>query len=87
VLLTGDLATPPWAETAETGAYAMTNTAGNTWEVAVPLVPGNYQYKFIVDNNYWVHDSNNPDSVDDGFGGLNSSSLIRRYTEGEEIST
>ncbi|MDO9173077.1 MAG: glycogen-binding domain-containing protein, partial [bacterium] len=37
----------------------------------VELAPGRYMYKFVVDGN-WKQDPQNPEAVDDGFGGKNS---------------
>jgi cyclomaltodextrinase len=37
----------------------------------LPLAPGRYQYKFVVDGQ-WSQDPNNPEGADDGFGGQNS---------------
>jgi 1,4-alpha-glucan branching enzyme len=44
-----------------------------TWTVVVPLKPGRYEYKFVVDGGArWVEDKGNPESVPDPYGGLNS---------------
>ncbi|MEO0247172.1 MAG: glucodextranase DOMON-like domain-containing protein [candidate division WOR-3 bacterium] len=42
------------------------------WYVKVKLIPGNYQYKFVINGNLWKEDPTNPAKVDDGFGGFNS---------------
>jgi ABC-type transport system substrate-binding protein len=42
------------------------------WTIRIPLKPGRYQYKFLVDGKKWQPDLSNPHEVDDGFGGLNS---------------
>ena len=41
------------------------------WTASVPLKPGRYQYKFVVDSD-WRLDPSNPDSTDDGAGNMNS---------------
>ncbi|MFH1843316.1 MAG: alpha-amylase family glycosyl hydrolase [bacterium] len=41
------------------------------YAVTVPLVPGRYMYKFVVDG-VWFQDPGNPEAVDDGYGGQNS---------------
>ncbi len=41
------------------------------WTVTVPLKQGRYAYKFVVDGA-WGPDPENPQSVDDGYGGKNS---------------
>jgi alpha-amylase/alpha-mannosidase (GH57 family) len=43
------------------------------WTVVVPLKPGTYQYKFVIDGGaQWVEDAGNPNSVPDPYGGKNS---------------
>ncbi len=51
---------------------AMTK-AGGKWSVIVPI-PYNQpvQYKFVIDGTNWITDPNNPNQIDDGFGGKNS---------------
>jgi glycosidase len=71
VLLTGTLVSPAWAGTAADGAVSMTKTAGS-WSVELELDPGSYEYKFVIDGTDWVADPGNPNTVDDGFGGVNS---------------
>lgn len=71
----------------ESSVDVMGSFAGDGWTVGVPMtsdgvnwtatvpVPWDtaVQYKFRVDgSDAWVVDPNNPDSVDDGFGGKNS---------------
>ena len=41
------------------------------WQCFVPLPPGQYHYKFIV-NNEWIADPSNPRQEDNAFGGKNS---------------
>ena len=45
------------------------------WTVTIPLMPGKYQYKFVVDDA-WKADPASPDKADDGFGGENSVKTI-----------
>ena len=42
------------------------------WERVEKLPSGRYQYKFVIDRVNWKEDPNNPNRVDDGFGGFNS---------------
>ena len=42
------------------------------WTVSVPLQPGRYQYKFLVDGKQWVVEPDAPAYHPDGFGGRNS---------------
>jgi hypothetical protein len=46
------------------------------WERVEPLPPGRYQYKFVIDRVNWKFDPNNPQRVDDGFGGSNSLLIV-----------
>jgi 1,4-alpha-glucan branching enzyme len=41
------------------------------WHATVDLSPGSYQYKFVVDGD-WVADPSNSETIDDGYGGVNS---------------
>ncbi|HKI82937.1 MAG TPA: hypothetical protein VKA63_01270 [Candidatus Krumholzibacteria bacterium] len=42
------------------------------WEITLPLPPGRYQYKYVIDQVDWQADPSNPESTDDGYGGKNS---------------
>lgn len=42
------------------------------WTVTLPLRPGRYQYKFLVDGQRWTVDPGAPTHLPDGFGGQNS---------------
>jgi hypothetical protein len=42
------------------------------WTITLPLKPGRYEYKFLVDGDRWVPDVGNPKRVKDGFGAFNS---------------
>lgn len=44
---------------------------GEYFEKQIELIPGTYQYKFVIDGN-WVQDPENPKMSPDGFGGFNS---------------
>lgn len=47
------------------------SNANGVWTIEVPLKPGRYQYKFVVDGN-WVADPDAPAYTVDGFGGKNA---------------
>ena len=47
------------------------------WTRTERLGSGRYQYKFLVDRVNWKEDPNNPNRIDDGFGGFNSLVDIR----------
>jgi len=42
------------------------------WTIVLPLPPGKYEYKFIINGDEWLPDPANPTTTDDGFGGYNS---------------
>ena len=42
------------------------------WTLVIPLPPGSYQYKFVIDGEKWIPDPGNPKRVKDGFDGFNS---------------
>lgn len=44
----------------------------DTWSISMELKPGKkYYYKYVVDG-FWLADPDNPDTVPDGYGGVNS---------------
>ena len=61
---------------AQTGSFLvgeMQDQDGDgVWERLEKLPPGRYQYKFVIDRVNWKEDPNNPNRLDDGFGGFNS---------------
>jgi len=60
---------------AQTGSFRigeMTRDADGIWTRVEKLKPGRYQYKFKIDDTTWKEDPNNPQKVDDGYGGNNS---------------
>ena len=44
---------------------------GKGWKAVLPLSPGRYEYKFVVDGN-WVCDPKAKEAVQNGFGSSNS---------------
>ncbi len=65
---------------AQTGSYLvgrMEDPDGDgIWERCENLPPGRYQYKFVIDEQNWKEDPNNPQRVDDGYGGFNSLLIV-----------
>lgn len=45
---------------------------GKTWTLTLHLMPGVYQYKFVVNGTEWRTDPNAVQNVDDGMGNINS---------------
>jgi hypothetical protein len=52
-------------------ATPMRRKQGGNWEVTLPLRPGRYQYKFVVDGE-WLHDPNARENLPNPHGSLNS---------------
>ncbi len=48
---------------------------GTTWSIDLPLAPGKFQYKFVVNGETWITDPGAP-SLDDGNGNTNSVVII-----------
>lgn len=45
------------------------------WTITLPLPPGRYEYRFVINNNEWVLDHSAP-STDDGMGDKNSLVIV-----------
>ena len=56
---------------AEDEAFVMQRDSEGIWSKEVPLTPGTYEYKFVVDDN-WLLDQTNPNTVETSFGVHNS---------------
>ena len=53
-------------------ANPMTADTNGVWSIKMDLKKGKtYLYKFVIDG-YWVADPDNPNTVSDGMGGVNS---------------
>lgn len=51
----------------------MTDADGDGWwEISLPLGPGTWEYRFLVDGKHWMRDPLNPE-----FGGAHSNSILR----------
>jgi 1,4-alpha-glucan branching enzyme len=46
------------------------------WKIIVDLPPGRYMYKFVIDNNTWTTDPNNPSTAQEG-GFTNSLIVVK----------
>lgn len=52
--------------------YALRSSSPGLWQLSIPRLPkGIYRYKFLVDGK-WAHDPENPERVEDGYGGFSS---------------
>src|SRR5688572_27243281 len=70
VWLTGDFV--GWAGSTGDGAVALALGVDGAWTGTRTFDEGTYQYKFIIDGTSWIADPANPETIDDGFGGINS---------------
>ena len=70
VWLTGDFVA--WAGMPADGAVELARGGDGAWTVVHGFATGSYQYKFIIDAAMWIPDPGNPNTVPDGFGGVNS---------------
>jgi 1,4-alpha-glucan branching enzyme len=52
----------------------MTSDEAGLWKIYVPLPPGRYQYKYVIDQVRWEQDPNNPDVASEG--GFENSMLV-----------
>ncbi|MBN1825105.1 MAG: hypothetical protein JW958_02485 [Candidatus Eisenbacteria bacterium] len=58
-------------------AMPMQRGDGGAWNLVVPLAPGTYRYKFVVNGTDWKEDPDNPTKVDDNYGGFNSLLVVK----------
>ncbi len=62
-----------WGADPAAGALVLQKMGGDLWSLTTLVEPeGRNEYKLIIDGTNWIADPDNPDSVDDGFGGQNS---------------
>jgi hypothetical protein len=61
-----------WAKSVATGGWAMQLGTDKRWTAVRDLPPGDYAYKFVLDESEWVVDPSNPRQADDGQGNKNS---------------
>lgn len=65
---------------AQTGSYLVglmeKDPQSGIWMRRERLPRGRYQYKFKIDEVNWKEDPNNPQRVDDGYGGFNSLLIV-----------
>jgi len=50
--------------------------SGKTWNIALRMPPGRYQYAFIVDGRTWTKDPSALLNADNGFGNENSVVIV-----------
>ena len=60
----------------------MEPSKGGLWSIEIPMLPdGQYQYKFLVDEEKWIEDYGNPYREPDGFKGFNSILVVEESAE------
>jgi len=52
-------------------------SGGREWHAVVPLKPGRYRYKFLVNNTHWQIDPHAKEFESDGFGGQCAVRVVR----------
>ncbi|HSF81376.1 MAG TPA: S8 family serine peptidase [Anaerolineales bacterium] len=58
--------------------YALGSSSPGLWQLSIPLPPkGSYRYKFLLDGS-WVNDPENPNRIEDGYGGFSSILEIKK---------
>lgn len=58
-------------------SHALTLAPSGTWETVLRLLPGTYQYRFLVDNSEWMLDPLAGTALNE-YGGMNSVLVVRR---------
>jgi hypothetical protein len=74
-----------WGGTAAEGGDALAYHPDiDLWVGKVDVDPGTFAYKLVVDGQWWT-DPENPDTIDDGYGGRNSLLTVTCADEGEAL--
>jgi 1,4-alpha-glucan branching enzyme len=60
-----------------TNVDALRHDSDGTLRLMLRLTPGLYEYKFVLNGNQYIPDPGNPQTVSDGFGGLNSVAVVK----------
>jgi septum formation inhibitor-activating ATPase MinD len=57
------------------GLHLIEDKGKKVWQTDIPLMPGTYEYKYVVDGN-WMPDPHNDKTVKGTFGGVNSVIIV-----------
>ncbi len=57
------------------------NSDSVVWHLSIPLTPGQYEYKFVVNDTLWIPDAHNPNRIPDGWNGWNSVITVKPIQE------
>ena len=69
-----------WDERAD----PMSPAADGGWQIRVAVVPGTYEYKFVINGEHWIKDPSQTESVEDGYWGENSIARVTKTQAGEK---
>lgn len=61
-----------WPAQYNQGLAMQYDAAAGIWQAETTLDNGEYQYKFVIDENQWIEDPTASSFISDGFGGRNS---------------
>lgn len=56
-------------------AHRMKRTGAKLWQRTILLIPGEYEYKFVIDGR-WHNDPANPNTVNDQQNGVNNVIIV-----------
>jgi 1,4-alpha-glucan branching enzyme len=59
----------------DTSSYPMKKDKKGMWKISLPLEPGQYEYRFLVDGE-WQNDPSCPDFVENPFGTSNCLKIV-----------
>ncbi len=57
-------------------SHPLKKDSKGTWKISINLIPGRYQYRFIVDGQ-WQEDPNCTTFIPNGYGGVNCLLMLR----------
>jgi diguanylate cyclase (GGDEF)-like protein len=63
-------------------ADSLTRHEDGRWHARVQMVPGTYEYKYVVNGERWIKDPTCAEAVSDGYGGENSILSLTRNPSG-----
>jgi 1,4-alpha-glucan branching enzyme len=56
----------------EKGEDVMSRSEDGLWRIHLDLAPGRYEYKFVLNHDWFLADPSCHETVHDGYGGKNS---------------
>jgi hypothetical protein len=61
-------------------------STGDVWMVEVPLRPGSYEFRYLVDGERWLNDPTSDSEVDNPYGSSNSIVHVDDHTSDDHTS-